>query len=265
MYGKEKNFQGVTFPSQTFENLIAKFESIIEGCGLKISRYLCRYDDDDGWTSVRDPELDYRSRCFRSKAFTFQGRSTGNDFIMLEYRNADLFVTFNEFQTLSEAEELLGELNKDHKSSKLSVGQILKNAEVFIGHGRSRLWRDLKDHLHDQHGIKVTAYETGARAGLTIQEILQELSSRASLALLVHTGEDIDQNGQFHSRENVVHETGLFQGKLGFRRAIVLLEDETSEFSNIAGLQQIRFQKGNIKETFGDVLAILRRELTIPR
>ena len=28
---------------------------------------------------------------------------------------------------------------------------------VFIGHGRSRAWRDLKDHLQDQHGFKIEA------------------------------------------------------------------------------------------------------------
>ena len=58
-----------------------------------------------------------------------------------------------------------------------------------------------------------------------------------------------------------MHESGLFQGKLGFSRAIILLEDGTEEFSNIAGLQQIRFSKGKIKESFGDVLAVLKREL----
>jgi hypothetical protein len=36
---------------------------------------------------------------------------------------------------------------------------------VFIGHGRSRTWNDLKDHLQDKHGIKIEAYESGARAG----------------------------------------------------------------------------------------------------
>ena len=58
----------------------------------------------------------------------------------------------------------------------------------------------------------------------------------------------------------MIHETGLFQGRLGFNRALILLEDGTDEFSNIKGIQQIRFGKNNIKETFGEVLATLRRE-----
>ena len=58
----------------------------------------------------------------------------------------------------------------------------------------------------------------------------------------------------------MIHEAGLFQGGLGFNRAIFLLEEGTDEFSNIQGIEQIRFGKKNIKETFGEVLATLRRE-----
>jgi predicted nucleotide-binding protein len=83
----------------------------------------------------------------------------------------------------------------------------------------------------------------------------------SSLALLVMTGEDETANGKMLARQNVVHEAGLFQGRLGFSRAIVLLEEGTEEFSNIAGIQQIRFPKDHIKETFGDVLAVIKREL----
>lgn len=45
-----------------------------------------------------------------------------------------------------------------------------------------------------------------------------------------------------------MHETGLFQGKLGFRKAIVLLEEGLTPFSNIAGLSHVPFPKGNFKE-----------------
>jgi predicted nucleotide-binding protein len=131
---------------------------------------------------------------------------------------------------------------------------------IFIGHGRSPLWRSLKDHLHEQHGHRIEAYETGARAGHTIRDILSELVKVSSFALLVLTAEDEQADGTMHARENVIHEAGLFQGRLGYERAIVLLEEGTNEFSNIAGVQQIRFSKGNIRETFGDVLATIRRE-----
>jgi predicted nucleotide-binding protein len=133
---------------------------------------------------------------------------------------------------------------------------------VFIGHGRSTLWRDLKDHLHDKHEYDVQAYEIGSRAGHTIRDILEEMLDKSTCAFLVLTGEDETADGKLLARQNVVHETGLFQGRLGFGRAIVLLEEGTEEFSNIAGIQQIRFSKANIKETFGDVLAWIIHEVS---
>jgi len=83
----------------------------------------------------------------------------------------------------------------------------------------------------------------------------------SSFALLVMTGEDETKDGNFRARQNVVHEAGLFQGRLGFSRAIILLEEGTEDFSNINGLHQIRFAKGRVAETFGEVLAVLKREM----
>jgi predicted nucleotide-binding protein len=131
---------------------------------------------------------------------------------------------------------------------------------VFIGHGRSPLWRDLKDHLHEKHGYEVVAYETGARAGHTIRDVLEDMVAKSSFALLVMTAEDEQADGNFRARQNVVHEAGLFQGRLGFARAILLLEERVEEFTNVQGVQYLRFSSGNIKEVFGDVLATLRRE-----
>jgi predicted nucleotide-binding protein len=131
---------------------------------------------------------------------------------------------------------------------------------IFIGHGRSSQWRDLKDHLHEKHGYEIEAYEIGARAGHAIRDILEEMLENSSFALLVLTGEDETANRKIRARQNVIHEAGLFQGRLGFSRAIMLLEKGVEEFLNADGIQQIRFAKGNIKETFGEVLATLERE-----
>ncbi len=139
-----------------------------------------------------------------------------------------------------------------------SVDEDTVQPVVFIGHGQGLAWRDLKDHLAEKHGYAVEAYEIGARAGHAVRDVLEEMLERSSFALLVLTKEDETADGGMRARQNVVHEAGLFQGKLGFSRAIVLLEDGTEEFSNIRGIEQIRFE--NIKETFGDVLATLRRE-----
>jgi predicted nucleotide-binding protein len=59
---------------------------------------------------------------------------------------------------------------------------------------------------------------------------------------------------------NVVQEAGMFQGRLGFTRAIILLEDGCQEFSNIQGLGQIRFPRGNIRAAFEEIRQVLERE-----
>ena len=141
-----------------------------------------------------------------------------------------------------------------------SLLTLSQKPTIFIGHGGSLLWRELKDHLQDQHKHNVIAYEVGARAGHAIRDILEDMLNSSSFAILVMTGEDSTKDEHLHPRLNVVHELGLFQGRLGFSRSIVLLEEDTKEFSNINGVQQIRFSKGNIKETFGDVLATVKRE-----
>ena len=85
----------------------------------------------------------------------------------------------------------------------------------------------------------------------------------SSFALLLLTAEDVHANGEMHARENVIHELGLYQGRrgrLGFLRAIALVEDGVREFSNILGINQIRFPKGMVRSTFGDVLATVQRE-----
>jgi len=154
----------------------------------------------------------------------------------------------------------------DNNSAQFQLPEIDKPIEeempptIFIGHGNNSQWKDLKNHLTELHNYKVEAYETGARAGHTIRDILDDMLTKSSIAFLVLTGEDKLEDGKIYARPNVIHETGLFQGRLGFSRAIVLLEEGVNEFSNLNGIQQIRFSKGNIRETFGDIIATIKRE-----
>jgi len=192
----------------------------------------------------------------KAERYTFSHIVQGNDFHI--WGNG--YVTVGvEFPNRADIESIFQVFEKNLDRSTIRVDS--QPIKIFIGHGHNNQWRDLKDHLHEKHGFGVTAYEVGPRAGLSVKEVLESMLNESSFAFLVLTGEDIGTYGETHARENVVHEVGLFQGRLGFRRAIVLLEEGVHEFSNILGLNQIRFSKGNIRETFGDVLATIKREL----
>jgi predicted nucleotide-binding protein len=131
---------------------------------------------------------------------------------------------------------------------------------IFIGHGRSELWRVLKDLVSERLGLPYEEFNRISVAGIGTQERLGEMLDRCGFAFLVLSAEDIHLDGSLHARENVIHEAGLFQGKLGWRKAIVLLEEGCEEFSNIVGLGQIRFPKNNISACFEDVRRVLERE-----
>ena len=133
-------------------------------------------------------------------------------------------------------------------------------ANVFIGHGQSHLWRALKDFIEDRLGLTVLEFNSQPVAGKATTTRLSELLDASAFAFVIMTGEDEQPDGKLRARENVVHEAGLFQGRLGFERAIVLLEEGCEEFSNIHGLNQIRFPKGNIAASFEEVRAVLERE-----
>jgi predicted nucleotide-binding protein len=131
---------------------------------------------------------------------------------------------------------------------------------VFIGHGRSLLWRELKDIISDRLSLPWDEFNREAVAGYTTGERLQAMLSQAAFAFLVLTAEEEHTDRTLHARSNVIHEVGLFQGRLGSHRAILLLEDGCAEFSNIAGLSQIRFPRGDIAARFEEVRRVLERE-----
>lgn len=169
--------------------------------------------------------------------------------------------------TRSEIEKLFDFFERSASESRVpdSTDDDTVRPVIFIGHGADPAWRDLKDHLQDKHDLRIVAYETGARGGHTIRDILDDMVESSSFAILVMTCDDEQSDGKYRARQNVIHEAGLFQGRLGFSRALVLSEKGVERFSNLDGVQYFEFSKGNIRETFGDVLATIGREFPTRR
>lgn len=131
---------------------------------------------------------------------------------------------------------------------------------VFIGHGRAAAWRELKDFIQDRVRLPWDEFNRVPVAGVTNIARLSEMLDASAIAFLVMTAEDEMADGSLQARMNVIHEAGLFQGRLGFGRAIVMLEEGCTEFSNVAGLGQIRFPRGKIAAAFEEVRRVLERE-----
>jgi predicted nucleotide-binding protein len=149
--------------------------------------------------------------------------------------------------------------------TKERVSQVFRDKirgakRLFIGHGRSSVWKDLRDFLTDRLNLPCDEFNRESTAGRSTKERLVEMLEAANFAFLVMTGEDEQGDGSARARENVVHEIGLFQGRLGFEKAIILLEDGCSKFSNIEGITYIGFPKGRIEAASEEIRRVLERE-----
>ncbi len=259
---KKKHFHSTKFSPEAIQQAWDKMDTYLsKEDRTKVSLNLSVRTADEYWDHDTEPEFfaDYVKT--PKSAYYTKSANYGKYKINITFDTpcSDVAITAPERSTIEAVHQIF-----ENWAPKCAVPTESKPTEkeptVFIGHGQSQQWRDLKDHLHEKHGYKIEAYEVGARAGHAIRDILEEMLSKSSFAIIVMTGEDRDDQGRMHPRDNVIHELGLFQGRIGFPRAIVLLEEGAEEFSNIHGIQQIRYSRNNIKETFGEVLATLKRE-----
>jgi predicted nucleotide-binding protein len=103
-------------------------------------------------------------------------------------------------------------------------------------------------------------FNSDPTAGIFAGERILEMLDKSRFAFLVMSAEDEHADGSVHARQNVIHEIGLCQGRLGLRRSVILKEDKASGFSNIAGLDYIAFRSGSIEAAFPVIVNTLMRE-----
>ena len=169
----------------------------------------------------------------------------------------------NDLESIFEQLDLYEELSNNTLQALDHNTANNKNMKMFIGHGRSHLWREFKDFLVETLGLEYEEFDRVPAAGKSINDRLEEMLDKSCMAFLIMTGEDEHSDGSLNARQNVVHEIGKCQDKFGTERTIILLEEGCEKFSNIDGIIYISFAKEKIKETFGDVVKVLIRESII--
>jgi len=180
----------------------------------------------------------YSVRCsIRDRSFGMYMSYVTEAYLEEEY-NRELQDTLNELSLIKRRYENFGEphtiIIKKNETQGLE--------KVFLGHGRSLLWNRVHRFLKDELSLKVIDFETESRASSHIVDILKQFLDECNFAVIVMTAEDATANGQIRSRQNVIHEIGLFQGRHGFDRVLIFQQEKVEGFSNIAGLQTIKFK-----------------------
>ena len=169
----------------------------------------------------------------------------------------------NDLESIYDRLEIYEELPSNTQQPTNQDTMDNENKKIFIGHGRSHIWRALKDFIVEELELPYEEFERISTAGNSISNRLEEMLEESCMAFIIMTGEDEHADNLLHARENVIHEVGLFQGRLGFDKAIILLEDGCERFSNIEGLIYISFPKWNIEAAFEKIRKVLKRESMI--
>lgn len=169
----------------------------------------------------------------------------------------------NDLESIYEQLDLYEELPNNAQQALDQNTENSKNMKIFIGHGRSHLWREFKDFLVETLGLEYEEFDCISAAGKSINNRLEEMLDKSCMAFLIMTGEDEHSDGSLNARQNVVHEIGKCEEKFGPKRTIILLEEGCEKFSNIGGIVHIPFAKEKITDTFGDVVKVLIRESII--
>ena len=211
----------------------------------------------ESWRLDTDDEFlaEYRSQSVASADYRWRGFIVDYHARWLYSPNTDVGATLPE---RAQVEEVFAVFEAGAEGGRIAAPR--PDPVVFIGHGHSEDWIRLRDFLRERAGFRVRAFESRPTAGRAAFEVLVEAAHESSVAILVHTAEDETASGSMRARQNVLHETGFFQAHFGFERAVIVREHGTEEFSNVAGIQEIRYPGGHVSEVFGEVVAVLERE-----
>jgi hypothetical protein len=172
-------------------------------------------------------------------------------------------------QAVQQVDQILGRLDemnqeRDFEDPLLSGAKPTENTAdlhaVFLGHGHNPLWSRVQLHLRDDLHLSVEVWESVSRAGRHNVEVLKGFLSSCRFAVLIVTGDDTGRDGVVRARQNVIHEIGLFQGRIGFEKVALLEQEGLEGFSNIDGLQRIPFQGIKIEQCFYELDRMLQRE-----
>jgi len=128
---------------------------------------------------------------------------------------------------------------------------------VFITHGRSQDWREVQSYIEKDIELNTVELAQEPNLGMTVIEKLVEHAERCDSAVIVMTGDDIDEDGLAKARENVMHEIGFFQGKYGRSKVVLLHEEGVNIPSNLSGVVYVSFPKRTVSAGFH----VLSREL----
>jgi predicted nucleotide-binding protein len=160
---------------------------------------------------------------------------------------------------LNKLESIINRL-ESYQTEFHSIEKPINENCVFIGHGNSELWKKLKIFLEEELNIKTITYESEPKVDDSFTSISEKQLNSATFAILILTVEDKTKDDKSIAHQNVIYETGLFQGKLGFKKVLILYQKGIEVLTNFTGVHYIKLVDNNIDQTFNEISRVLKSE-----
>ena len=179
---------------------------------------------------------------------------------------SDLYVANSSGEAIVDAKKLALEIDgivRENRDFEIAVADL--KHRVFIGHGHAGDWEKIAEFVETHLGFVVEEYDKTSPLGYSVSARLEQMLATSSLAIIVMSAEDEQQDETLRARQNVIHEIGLFQGRLGFERVIVLRHKNCASFSNVSGINDIQYDSDNWEEVFMKISRVAAREGLLAR
>jgi sugar/nucleoside kinase (ribokinase family) len=134
---------------------------------------------------------------------------------------------------------------------------------VFVAHGGNPQWRAVKAFVEEDMRLPVFSFESGVWSGTQVTDALDDLLARCGFAVCVLTAEDLGTDGEWRARQNVIHEVGLFQGRYGFDRVILLVEEGIRAVPRTAEPFTVTFPRNRIDTAFWRLRRMFRTQVRL--
>lgn len=131
---------------------------------------------------------------------------------------------------------------------------------VFIAHGANSEWLAVQRFIEERFNLPVYSFESSSWGGRQVTDALANYLEKCSFAICVLTAEDFTGDGRKLARQNVVHEVGLFQGRHGFDRVMVLAEEGCNFVPQATNPYTISFPHNGINQTFYRLAEMIRSQ-----
>lgn len=160
---------------------------------------------------------------------------------------------------LNKLESIINEL----ESFQTEFGTVEKPVNenlIFVGRSRSEILTKLIAFLEDELSVKTITYDSESKKDDSVTSVSEKLLNDATFAILVLTTDDETKEDRIKVHRSLVYETGLFQGKLGFKKVLILHQRGIGDLSDFTKAHSIKLIDENIEQTFNEIRQILKNE-----